>query len=62
MSTFTTFADDVAFLSKYGAVSAPGAALTHVHQTYHFTGPRDALDAIAKKVLGVGLVDVGVTN
>jgi hypothetical protein len=34
---------------------APKAKLTHVHSTYHFVGPKDALDAIAKKVLGVGI-------
>jgi len=48
--------------SSPAAALAPGAALTHVHQTYHFTGPRDALDAIAKKVLGVGLAEVGATD
>lgn len=37
------------------AALAPKGKLTHVHQTYHFVGPKDALDAIAKKVLGVGL-------
>jgi len=34
---------------------APKAKLTHVHQTYHFVGPKDALEGIAKKVLGVAL-------
>jgi hypothetical protein len=34
---------------------APKAKLTHVHQTYHFVGPKDALEAISKKILGVGL-------
>jgi len=37
---------------------APGAKLTHVHRTFHFTGPRDALDAISQKVLGVALAQV----
>jgi len=41
--------------SSPAAALAPGAALTHVHQTFHFTGPREALDAIAAKVLGVSL-------
>jgi hypothetical protein len=36
----------------------PGGTLTHVHQTYHFTGPREALDTIARRVLGVGLDEV----
>jgi uncharacterized protein DUF6786 len=37
----------------------PGGTLTHVHQTYHFTGPREALDAIARTALGVGLAEIG---
>jgi len=34
---------------------APKGKLVHVHQTYHFVGSKEALDAIAKKVLGVSL-------
>jgi hypothetical protein len=41
--------------SSPAAALAPGATATHVHQTFHLTGPREALDAIATKVLGVGL-------
>jgi hypothetical protein len=37
---------------------APGAKLVHTHQTYHFTGAREALEAIAVTVLGVSLTDV----
>jgi len=37
---------------------APGQSATHEHQTYHFTGPRPALDQIARKVLGVGLAEL----
>lgn len=37
---------------------APKAKLTHVHQTYHFVGPKEALEGIAKKVLGVGLSEL----
>lgn len=44
--------------SSPAAALAPGASLTHTHETYHFQGPRDALDAIAQKVLGVSLADV----
>ena len=44
--------------SSPAAALAPGASLTHVHETYHFSGPREALDAIAVKVLGVSLADV----
>ena len=41
--------------SSPAAALGPGEKLTHVHQTFHFSGPRDALDAIARKVLGVSL-------
>lgn len=33
----------------------PGESHTHVQSTVHLTGPREALDAIAKRVLGTGL-------
>jgi len=29
-----------------------------VHQTFHFTGAREALETIARKVLGVNLAQV----
>ena len=45
--------------SSPAAELAPGGTLTHVHQTYHFTGPREALDAIARAALGVGLAEIG---
>ncbi len=32
-----------------------GESYTHTQTTVHFTGPRDALDGIAKRVLGMGL-------
>jgi hypothetical protein len=41
--------------SSPAAALGPGEKLTHVHQTFHFTGPREALDALARKVLGVSL-------
>jgi hypothetical protein len=41
--------------SSPAAALAPGAKATHAHRTFHFTGPSLALEAIAKKVLGVGL-------
>jgi len=44
--------------SSPAAALAPGASLKHVHETFHFTGPREALDAISTKVLGVSLADV----
>lgn len=37
---------------------APGASHTHTHETYHFSGPREALAAIAAQVLGVSLSEV----
>ncbi|HZE99768.1 MAG TPA: DUF6786 family protein [Planctomycetota bacterium] len=36
----------------------PGIAYTHVHTTFHFQGPLDELDAIASRVLGVGLTHI----
>lgn len=44
--------------SSPAAALAPGASIKHVHETYHFAGPREALEAIAVKVLGVSLADV----
>ena len=40
--------------SKAGAL-VPGQALTHVQRTLHIVGPRDVLDDIARRTLGVGL-------
>jgi hypothetical protein len=45
--------------SSPGAALAPGASLTHVHRTVHFVGEASALDAIARKVLGVGIKEIG---
>jgi hypothetical protein len=36
----------------------PGETASHEHQTYHFSGPKAALDALAKHVLGVGLSEL----
>jgi len=44
--------------SSPAALLAPGASLTHTHETYHFVGARDALETIALKVLGVSLTDI----
>jgi hypothetical protein len=44
--------------SSPAAALAPGAKLTHLHQTFHFTGSRDALEPIAQKVLGVSLAEL----
>mgnify|MGYP001552760461 CR=1 FL=1 len=44
--------------SSPAAALAPGKKLTHTHETYHFTGPREALEAIANNVLGVSLAEI----
>jgi hypothetical protein len=44
--------------SSPAAALAPGEALAHVHTTMHFQGPDKALDAIARRVLGVGLEEI----
>jgi len=44
--------------SSPAAGLAPGASLTHTHETYHFVGARDALETVALKVLGVRLTDI----
>jgi hypothetical protein len=36
----------------------PGARYTHVHRTYHFTGPEADLDRIARATLKVGVAQV----
>jgi hypothetical protein len=42
--------------SSPAAALGPGAKLTHVHETFHFSGPREALAEIAEKALGVRAV------
>ncbi len=44
--------------SSEAAALAPGAALAHTHETYHFQGPPEALEQLAQQVLGVSLRDV----
>lgn len=44
--------------SSPAAELAPGKDMVHTHRTFHFVGEPDALDPIAKKVLGVSLADV----
>ena len=39
----------------------PGASLTHSHSVFHFTGDPQALDAIAKKILGTSLAAIAET-
>ena len=44
--------------SSPAAALAPGARLTHVHRTAHVEGDEAALDAIARRVLGVSLAEI----
>jgi hypothetical protein len=44
--------------SSPAAALGPGETLTHAHLTLHFAGERPALDAIARKALGVGLDEI----
>lgn len=44
--------------SSPAAALAPGASAMHVHQTFHLSGPRSALDAIARATLGVGIDEI----
>jgi hypothetical protein len=44
--------------SSPAAALKPGETLGHVHTTIHLQGPEKSLDEIARKVLGVGLVDI----
>lgn len=41
--------------SSKAAALVPGQALTHVQRTLHIVGPREVLDEIARRTLGVGL-------
>jgi hypothetical protein len=44
--------------SSPAAALAPAASLMHRHRTLHLVGDGAALDAVARKVLGVGLEDI----
>ncbi len=41
--------------SSPAAALAPGQSLTHVHRTFHLQGEAKELDAVARRVLGVGI-------
>ena len=41
--------------SSPAAELEPGGTLTHVHRTFHLTGPKEELNRIAESVLGVGV-------
>ena len=40
------------------AFLAPGASMTHRHAVFHFTGPENALQSVAMKILGVSLEQI----
>jgi len=44
--------------SSPAAALPPGLSLTHIHSTFHLTGPEPELDKIAQKNLGVSLDDI----
>ena len=44
--------------SSPAAALAPGESISHEQQTYHFSGPRAELEALARQVLGVSLSDL----
>lgn len=44
--------------SSPAAALAPGESLTHIHRTIHLSGPRAALDRVARATLGVSLDDI----
>ncbi len=44
--------------SSPAAALGPGETMTHVHTTIHLQGPEKALDAIARKTLGVGIAEI----
>lgn len=44
--------------SSPAAALAPGHSLSHSHTTIHFQGDEQALDALARRVLGVGIREI----
>jgi hypothetical protein len=44
--------------SSPAAALAPNGSLQHVHRTFHFEGPAEELDAVARAALGVSLEDI----
>ena len=47
--------------SSPAAVLPPGGSTTHIHRTFHFTGPAAELNDIAVRTLGVGLDEIQAT-
>jgi hypothetical protein len=44
--------------SSPAAALAPAQSILHTHRTFHFKGPEDDLDAIARKVLGASIEEI----
>jgi hypothetical protein len=44
--------------SSPAAALAPGESLSHAHTTMHFQGDERALDAVARRILGVGIEEI----
>ncbi len=44
--------------SSPAAFLKPGESMTHIHSTFHFSGPKEELDRIARKTLGVSIGDI----
>ena len=44
--------------SSAAAALKPGEALSHTHSTFHFSGPANELDRIARSVLGVSIAEI----
>lgn len=44
--------------SSPGAGLSPGQSLTHVHRTFHFQGPAEALSKLAEATLGVSVATI----
>ncbi len=44
--------------SSPAAALSPGESIVHAHRTFHFVGEEPQLDAIAKNVLGVSIVQI----
>jgi hypothetical protein len=45
--------------SSPAAALGPRQSLVHTHRTFHFVGPREALEPIARRLLGVSLAAIG---
>ncbi len=44
--------------SSPAAALAPGGSLTHIRRTFHLSGPRQALDVVARQVLSVSIDEI----